>query len=85
MNDFDCYELLLVFLGLDDDATDDEIEEKLYDDYDVDISEFKKIAGRLMKFSHIAPNPLSDNLNIGFADHSNGRFITMQEYKADPK
>lgn len=83
MSDFDCYELLLVFLGLDDNATDCEIQEKLWDEYEVEICEFKKIAGKLMQYAHIAPSPLSNTLNIGFADHSSGRFITMQEYKSE--
>lgn len=85
MSDLDCYELLLVLLGLDDNAADDEIQEKLYDEYGVEIDEFKKLAGKLMDYAHIAKSPLNNTWNVGFADHANGRFITMKECASNPK
>jgi hypothetical protein len=85
MSDLDYYELALFILGLGDNASDDEIEGAIYDKFEVDGSQFRKIAGKLMDYAHIAESPLSGSINVGFADHSSGRFITMKEYEPSKK
>lgn len=80
MNDFDFEELIKFLLKLDDNVDFDDLEQAVYDKYEVDFCQFMKIAKALMPLAHLSKSPLTGNLYVGFADHENGFLITKMNY-----
>lgn len=68
----DAYDLACHLCGLHDGADYDVLEEKLWNEYSLELESFQKVVGALLPLIDIARSPLTGELYKGFADTSNG-------------
>lgn len=80
MDEYEALELANLVLGLpEDNDSFDKAEELLYNNFNMDLDDFRKIATALMKFTPTSKSLLTDNVYQGFV---NGKFfIVKQEVK----
>lgn len=79
---FDLEELACKIIGLDYEEIDADtsiIENKLYEELNIDLDEFREIISRLLPLVEVGQSPLSRKIFKGFADKENKCWLVKRE------
>lgn len=71
-------ELARYLCGLPDDDEDTDLDDALYEKFDVDLSGFHKIVSALLPMATEGRSPFTDTMYQGFADRTQGLFLVKQ-------
>ena len=74
---FEVEDLAVVLCGLSDDATPEDIDTALAEQFSIGFDDFFKLTTKLMKYTMPAKTAISDKWCRGFV---NGDFFIMKEY-----
>lgn len=77
---FEIEELAIHLCGLSEDAESDDIEEALYDKFELSFDQLRKLAALLVPLCMVAESPLSKKVYRGFG--ANGTWLAKQELPA---
>ena len=75
ISDYDAEELAAKLLGFGDEYEPDEVEQKMYDVYEISMESFHKLICGLAPMCEVGQSPLSGKKSRGFADIENACFI----------
>ena len=75
ISDYDTEELAAKLLGFSEDYEPDEVEQKMYDAYEISMENFHKLICVLAPMCEVGQSPLSGEKFRGFADIENACFI----------
>jgi hypothetical protein len=79
---FEIEELAIHLCGLPEDAESEDIEEALYDKFEISFDQFHRLAAHLVPLCMIAESPLSKKVYRGFG--ADGTWLAKQELPAHP-
>lgn len=66
-----------------EDIVDSELEDLLYEEFNIDFESFHKLLEHLMPYSVVSKSELTDTLRVGFVDHLKGYYIVKTEITAE--
>ena len=75
ISDYDAEELAAKLLGFGDEYEPDEVEQKMYDVYEISMESFHKLICGLAPMCEVGQSPLSGKKSRGFADIERQCFI----------
>ena len=75
ISDYDAEELAANILGFGEEYEPDEVEQKLFDEYEISMDCFHKLICKLAPMCEVGQSPLSGKKSLGFADIENACFI----------
>ena len=75
ISDYDAEELAANILGFGEEYEPDEVEKKLFDEYEISMDCFHKLICKLAPMCEVGQSPLSGKKSRGFADIENSCFI----------
>lgn len=79
---FDIEELACKITGLDYEEIDADtsvIQEKLYEEFEIDLDNFAKIIARLLPLIDVGESPLTEKMYKGFADNEKQCWLVKME------
>ena len=77
-------ELIAKVCGVDVDAEFDNLDEILWDKFEIDYSNFERLVNKLLPLCEVGQSPLTGIISRGFADTKEQRWIMrIEEPKAD--
>ena len=80
----DTHELICHLCNLDDDSTYDELEQAIFDNYEVSIDAFDAIAHALLPLIDVGKSELTGETYKGFSVHTNGYGFWLLKMKVKP-
>ena len=72
-------ELVAYVLNVDCDENWDDLEDMLFDEYNIGFEEFQKLLNKLLPMCMQAESPLTGKMFCGFADKSKGMWLLKVE------
>lgn len=60
-----------------DEITEKEIEQMLYDEFEIDFDNFHKLIEHILPYTWVEKSHVTERYRIGLADHSNNCFIVV--------
>ena len=75
ISDYDAEELAAKLLGFGDEYEPEEVEQELFDVYEISMDSFHRLISDLAPMCEVGQSPLSGKKSRGFADIENACFI----------
>lgn len=79
MSELDALELAAHLLGIDEDADDldDQVEEKIYERYEIELHNFRVLVSELLPMCDVGQSPITKELFRGFSirEEKHGRWL----------